>query len=85
MYVISRRKELAAPAKVESAAVRYAEIANSIGITGTVNECVTALCNKIVEMNNYMGIPNTLKEFGIVESEFKEKNLACYVYKANDT
>ena len=24
-------------------------------------------------MNDYMGIPNTLKEFGIEEKEFKEK------------
>ena len=24
-------------------------------------------------MNDYLGIPNTLKEFGIIEEEFKEK------------
>ncbi|MEL7648124.1 MAG: iron-containing alcohol dehydrogenase [Sedimentibacter sp.] len=59
--------------KVETAAARYAEIANAIGITGTVEECIEGLRKKIVEMNNYMGIPNTLKEFGIIESEFKEK------------
>lgn len=58
---------------VEEAAVRYAEIANAIGITGTVEECVQGLRDKIVEMNNYMGIPNTLKDFGIIEEEFKEK------------
>ena len=58
---------------VEETAKRYAEIANSIGITGTVEECVEGLRNKIVEMNNYMGIPNTLKDFGIIEEEFKEK------------
>ncbi len=60
-------------AKVPETAKRYAQIANSIGITGTVDECVTALREKIVSMNNYMGIPNTLKDFGIVEDEFKEK------------
>ncbi len=60
-------------AKVEETAARYAKIANAIGITGTVDECVKGLCAKIVEMNNYMKIPNTLKEFGIVEEEFKEK------------
>ncbi len=60
-------------AQVPEAAARYAEIANSIGITGTVEECVKALREKIVSMNNEMGIPNTLKEFGIVEAEFKEK------------
>ena len=60
-------------AKAEGTAERYAEIANSIGITGTVEECVDGLCKRIVELNNYMGIPNTLKEFGIIEDEFKEK------------
>ena len=60
-------------AKDEATAVRYAEIAQSIGITGTTKECVDGLCAKIVKMNNYLQIPNTLKEFGIVEEEFKEK------------
>ncbi|MFI3208949.1 MAG: iron-containing alcohol dehydrogenase [Eubacteriales bacterium] len=60
-------------AKVEETAARYAKIANAMGITGTVDECVKGLCAKIVEMNNCMKIPNTLKEFGIVEDEFKEK------------
>ena len=59
--------------KVPEAAERYAEIANAIGITGTVDECIQGLRDKIVSMNNYMKIPNTLKEFGIVEEEFKEK------------
>ena len=58
---------------VPEAAERYAEIANAIGITGTVDECIQGLRDKIVSMNNYMKIPNTLKEFGIVEEEFKEK------------
>ena len=56
-------------AKVEEAKARYIEIAKSIGLEPTVE----ALCTKIVELNNYMGIPNTLKEFGVVEEEFKEK------------
>lgn len=60
-------------AKVDEAARRYAEIANSIGITGSVQECIDALCKRIVELNNYMEIPNTLKEFGVKEDEFKEK------------
>ena len=60
-------------AKDEVTAARYAKIANAIGITGTVDECVKGLCDKIVSMNNAMEIPNTLKEFGIVEKEFKEK------------
>ena len=41
--------------------------------TGTVDECIQGLRDKIVSMNNYMKIPNTLKEFSIVEEEFKEK------------
>lgn len=56
-------------AKVEEAKARYIEIAKSIGLEPTVE----ALCTKIVELNNYMGIPNTLKEFGVIEEEFKEK------------
>ena len=38
-----------------------------------MDECIQGLRDKIVSMNNYMKIPNTLKEFGIVEEEFKEK------------
>ena len=56
-------------AKVEEAKARYIEIAKSIGLEPTVE----ALCAKIVELNNYMGIPNTLKEIGVIEEEFKEK------------
>ncbi len=70
--------------KVETAAARYAEIANSIGITGTVEECVEGLRKRIVEMNNYMGIPNTLKDFGIIEAEFKEKISAIAENAVND-
>ncbi len=57
----------------KNAQARYAEIARSVGITGTDAECVTALCDKIDAYNVTMGIPKTLKEFGIVEEEFKEK------------
>ncbi len=60
--------------KNEEAADRYVEIANSIGITAdTKEECIDKLRARIVELNNYMGIPNTLKEFGIIEDEFNEK------------
>lgn len=60
-------------AKVPETANRYADIARSIGISGTTEECVKKLCEKIVKMNHYMKIPNTLQEFGIIEDEFKEK------------
>ena len=60
--------------KVEETAERYADIAKSIGITAdSTTEYVDKLRARIVEFNNYMGIPNTLKEFGIIEDEFNEK------------
>lgn len=57
----------------KTAEKRYAEIARSVGITGTDAECVTALCAKIDEYNANLSIPKSLKEFGIDEAEFKEK------------
>lgn len=52
---------------------RYADIARSIGITGNDSECVNKLCDKIDEYNKALSIPKTLKEFGILEDEFKQK------------
>lgn len=52
---------------------RYVDIAKSIGIEGTDDECIDKLVNKINEMNEKLGIPRTLKAFGIDEKEFKEK------------
>ncbi|MFT3985558.1 MAG: iron-containing alcohol dehydrogenase [Lachnospiraceae bacterium] len=60
-------------AKNEEAAKRYAEIAASVGINGTIKEAIDGLCARVIELNNRMQIPNTLKEFGIKEEEFKEK------------
>lgn len=58
----------------KNGAARYAEIARSIGLTGANDEELTMkLCNKIDEYNAKLNIPKTLKEFGIVESEFNEK------------
>lgn len=71
-------------AKLPETAKRYADIANSIGIVGSVEECVQKLCDKIVEMNRYMKIPNTLKEFGIIEEEFKEKIADISVHAVED-
>ena len=50
------------------AAKRYEDIANALGLDG-----IDALCRKIDDFNKRMGIPKTLKEFGIDEAEFKEK------------
>ena len=50
------------------AAKRYEDIANALGLDG-----IDALCARIDEFNQRLGIPKTLKEFGINEAEFKEK------------
>ncbi len=55
-------------AKDERAAKRYLEIANAIGLNS-----IEELCAKIDELNAAMNIPATLKDFGIVETEFVEK------------
>lgn len=55
-------------------ASRYAEIATSVGLTGSNDEELTKkLCDMIDEYNVKLSIPKTLKEFGIDEKEFKEK------------
>lgn len=58
----------------KKAASRYAEIARSVGIAGSSEDgLVYALCEKIERMNATLGIPKSLKEFGINEDEFKAK------------
>ena len=61
-------------AKADGVAERYADIARTMGVVGdTTAQLVEGLRAKIRSMNDAMGIPNTLKDFGIVEDEFKEK------------
>lgn len=61
-------------AKDAVAASRYAAIAKSVGLTGADDaELVNKLCAKIDDYNVKLNIPKTLKEFGIVEDEFKQK------------
>lgn len=61
-------------AKEADALKRYGEIARYCGISGGSDEALTdTLCVKIKEYNARLGIPATLKEFGIQETEFKEK------------
>jgi alcohol dehydrogenase class IV len=57
----------------KNAEARYADIARSVGFTGTDDELVKQLCDKIDAYNVALGIPKSLKEFGILEEEFKEK------------
>lgn len=53
---------------------RYAEIARFAGLGGTTDIALTdALIDKIREMNQQLGIPSTLQEFGIDEAEFNSK------------
>ncbi|HJC30864.1 MAG TPA: iron-containing alcohol dehydrogenase, partial [Candidatus Anaerobutyricum faecale] len=61
-------------AKDPVAAARYAEIARRMGLDGTSQKAlINSLCKKIDDFNVILGIPKTLKEFGINEEEFKSK------------
>lgn len=55
-------------AKDMRAAKRYEDIAVALGLDG-----IDALCARIDEFNERLNIPKTLKDFGIIEEEFKEK------------
>lgn len=58
----------------KDAVTRYAEIARSVGLEGSDDhELVEKLCDKIDDYNVKLGIPKTLKAFGINEEEFKQK------------
>lgn len=58
----------------KNAEARYAQIARYVGLEGENDqELVAKLCEKIDEYNVKLGIPKSLKEFGIEEDEFKEK------------
>ncbi len=58
----------------KTAAARYADIARFVGIQGDADdELVGKLCSKIDAYNAKLGIPKSLKEFGIDEAEFKNK------------
>jgi len=62
-------------AKNAIAEARYAEIARqAAGLSGSSNhELMLALCRKIREYGEALGIPRTLREFGIKEDEFSGK------------
>lgn len=53
---------------------KYAEIANFIGFEGKDDsEKVDKMINEIIEYSKKMDIPMNMKEWGVPESEFKEK------------
>lgn len=61
-------------AKDPVASKRYAEIARKMGLPGASEKAlVNSLCEKIDDLNVKFSIPKTLKAFGIIEDEFKEK------------
>lgn len=61
-------------AKDATAKKRYADIARAINLEGkTDDELVTALEDRITAFDKQLGIPTTLKEFGINEAEFLKK------------
>lgn len=58
----------------KTALERYAQIAQRLGITGKdAHEQVQGLINRIHELNTLLGIPHSMKEFGVNEEEFKKK------------
>ena len=53
---------------------KYAQMAKKIGLKAdTVEEGVSSLISKVKELNDFLGIPKSLKEAGINETEFMAK------------
>ena len=53
---------------------KYAQMAKKIGLKAdTVEEGVSSLISKVKELNEFLGIPKSLKEAGIDEAEFMTK------------
>lgn len=53
---------------------RYAKIAKRLGLNGnTDDELVKSLENSIKDLNKTMNIPLSLKEYGVLEDDFKSK------------
>ena len=57
----------------DAAKRRYAEIARHIGLTDGEDALVSQLIAKIEGFNERLGIPTTLRAFGVREEEFREK------------
>lgn len=59
-------------AKTASAAVAYADISKRLGLKGeTTDELVQSLIQLVIEFRVSMNMPTTLKEFGVLEEDFK--------------
>lgn len=58
----------------KTALERFAQIATSLGISGhDAREQTQGLINRIHELNTLLGIPHSMKEFGVKEDEFLAK------------
>ncbi|MCD7895343.1 MAG: iron-containing alcohol dehydrogenase [Planctomycetaceae bacterium] len=69
----------------KKAKARYAEISRYLRLEGnTDDELVDALIAEIKKCNKHMGIPATLKEFGINEKEFRDKLSSIAEYAVGD-
>ena len=64
-------------AKNPQARRRYAEIARGLGLSAGAgedeDELVRALCASIAKLRGKLGVPGSLREFGIGREEFEEK------------
>ena len=61
---------------------RYAQIAQALGIEGKdAHEQVQGLINRLHELNTLLGIPHSMREFGVKEEEFNEK-LPAFAHNA---
>ncbi|MBU3160286.1 iron-containing alcohol dehydrogenase [Clostridium frigoris] len=59
-------------AKTASAAVAYADISKRLGLKGeTTDELVQSLIQLVIDFRVSMNMPATLKEFGVLEEDFK--------------
>lgn len=69
----------------KTAESRYADIAKAVGLTGASDaELTQKLIEKINDYNVLLGIPKTLKEFGINEEEFRGKVAELAVLAVGD-
>src|SRR5574344_614921 len=66
----------------KTALERYAQIAQALGIEGKdAHEQVQGLINRLHELNTLLGIPHSMREFGVKEEEFNEK-LPAFAHNA---
>ncbi len=66
----------------KAAAARYATLARYLGLPGKSDaELAAELCRAVAKLNRTLGVPQSLKAFGVPEGQFRD-NLANIVEKA---